>query len=99
MGRIIRLKVRLVARGFSQIYGIDYLNTYAPIVKLAFIRILLTIAAIFDLVIHQMDVVTAFLAKELKEKIYIKQLEGYEMNGKDIICKLIKSLYKLKQAL
>ena len=98
MGRIIRLKARLVARGFSQIYDIDYLNTYAPVVKLASIRILLAIAAIFDLEIHQMDVVTAFLAGELKEKIYIEQSEGYEINDKDMVCRLIKSLYGLKQA-
>ena len=97
MGRIIRLKARLVARGFSQIYGIDYLDTYAPVVKLASIRILLAIAAVFGLEIHQMDVVTAFLAGDLKEEIYMEQPEGYEMNGKDMVCRLIKSLYELKQ--
>ena len=96
MGRIIRLKARLVARGFSQIYGIDYLNTYVPVVKLASIRVLLAIAAIFNLEIHQMNVVTAFLAEKLKKKIYMKQPEGYEAD-KDIVCRLIKSLYELKQ--
>jgi len=65
-----------MARGFSQIYGIDYLDTYAPVVKLASIRILLAIAAIFGLEIHQMDVVTAFLAGELEEEIYMEQPEG-----------------------
>ena len=98
MGRTIRLKARLVARGFSQIYGIDYLDTYAPVVKLASIRILLAIAAVFGLEIHQMDVVTAFLAGDLKEEIYMEQPEGYEMNAKDMVCRLIKSLYGLKQA-
>src|SRR5579859_5027937 len=99
MGRIIRLKARLVVRGFSQIYGIDYLDTYAPVVKLASIRILLTIAAIFGLEIHQINVVTVFLAGKLKKEIYMKQPEGYEMNGKDMVCRLIKSLYELKQVL
>jgi len=98
MGRIIRLKARLVARGFSQIYSIDYLDIYTPVVKLASIRILLAIAAIFDFEIHQIDVVTVFLAGKLKKKIYMKQPEGYEMNGKDMVCRLIKSLYELKQA-
>jgi hypothetical protein len=98
MGRIIRLKARLVARGFSQIYGIDYLDTYAPVVKLASIRILLAIAAVFGLEIHQMDVVTAFLAGDLEQEIYMEQPEGYEMGGQDIVCRLIKSLYGLKQA-
>src|SRR5947207_2374705 len=65
IARIVRLKARLVARGFSQIYDVDYLDTYAPMVKLASIRILLAITAIYGLEIHQMDVVTAFLAGDL----------------------------------
>ena len=69
IGQVMRLKARLVARGFSQIYGVDYLDTYAPVVKLASIRILLAIAAIYGLEIHQMDVVTAFLAGDLEEEI------------------------------
>jgi Reverse transcriptase (RNA-dependent DNA polymerase) len=93
------LKVRLVARGFSQIYGVDYLDTYAPVVKLASIRILLAIAAIFGLEIHQMDVVTAFLAGELEEEIYMEQPEGFEVgNREDFVCRLRKSIYGLKQA-
>src|SRR5947207_4626299 len=75
-GRITRLKARLVARGFSQVYGIDYLDTYAPVAKLASIRILFAIAAAFDLEIHQMDVITAFLANTLHEEIYMEQPEG-----------------------
>jgi len=92
------LKARLVARGFSQIYGVDYLDTYAPVVKLASIRILLAIAAIYGLEIHQMDVVTAFLAGDLEEEIYMEQPEGFEVGGNDFVCKLRKSLYGLKQA-
>ena len=99
MARIIRLKARLVARGFSQIYGIDHLDTYAPVVKLASIRILLAIAAIFGLEIHQMDVVTAFLAGESEEEIYMEQPEGFEIgSGEDFVCQLRKSIYGLKQA-
>ena len=96
MRRIIRLKVRLVTKGLSQIYDNNYLNTYIPVVKLAFIRILLAIVAIFSLEIHQMNVVIAFLTEELKKKIYMKQFKGYE-NGKDMVYRLIKRLYKLKQ--
>ena len=70
--RIVRLKTRLIARGFSQIYDIDYLDIYAPIIKLASIRILLIIAAIYELEIHQMDVVTAFLAEDLEEEIFME---------------------------
>jgi len=67
------------------------------VVKLASIRILLAIAAIYDLHIHQMDVVTAFLAGELAEEIYMEQPEGFEI-GEDLVCKLLRSLYGLKQA-
>jgi len=100
IARIVRLKARLVARGFSQIYGIDYLDTYAPVVKLASIRILLAIAAINGLEIHQMDVVTAFLAGNLEEEIFMEQPEGFEIGSKedDLVCRLRKSIYGLKQA-
>jgi hypothetical protein len=80
-GRITRLKARLVAREFSQIYGVDYLDTYAPVAKLASIRILFAIAASLDLEIHQMDVVTAFLANALHEEIYMEQPEGFVDDG------------------
>jgi hypothetical protein len=100
IARIIRLKARLVARGFSQIYGIDYLDTYTPVVKLVSIRILLVIAAIHGLEIHQMDVMIVFLVGELEEEIYMEQPEGFEVSGKedDLVCRLRKSLYGLKQA-
>ena len=89
-----------MARGFTQIYGIDYLDTYAPVVKLVSIRILLAIAAIFGWEIQQMDVVTAFLAGELVEEIYMEQLEGFKVGTEeeDLICRLRKSIYGLKQA-
>jgi hypothetical protein len=100
VARIIRLKARLVARGFSQIYGIDYLDTYAPVVKLASIRILLAVAATYGLEIHQMDIVTAFLAGDLEEEIFMEQPEGFEIGTReeDLVCRLRRSLYGLKQA-
>src|SRR5208282_6014032 len=87
-------------RGFSQVYGIDYLDTYAPVAKLASIRILFAIAASLDLEIHQMDVVAAFLANTLHEEIYMEQPEGFIDDGDDtdMVCKLGKSLYGLKQS-
>ena len=89
-----------MARGFSQIYGVDYLDTYAPVVKLASIRILLAIAAIYGLEIHQMDIMTAFLAGDLEEEIFMEQPEGFEVGTKedDLVCRLRRSLYGLKQA-
>ena len=94
-GRITRLKARLVARGFSQVFGVDYLETFAPVAKVASIRILLAIAVAVDLEIHQMDVVTAFLANSLDEEIYMEQHEGF-VDGTNMVCKW--SLYGLKQS-
>ena len=96
-GKIVRLKGRLVARGFSQVYGVDYTETFAPVAKFAALRTLLAIAAVEDLEVHQMDVVTAFLAGDLTEDIYMDQPEGFNHN-QGLVCKLKKSLYGLKQA-
>ena len=85
-GKIVHLKAHLAARSFSQTHGIDYLETYAPVAKLVSIRILFTIAAAEGLEIHQMDVVAAFLANILEEKIYMEQTEGFR-NG-DLVCLL-----------
>jgi hypothetical protein len=89
-----------MARGLRQVYSVDYLDTYAPVVKLASIRILLAIAAIYGLEIHQMDVVTAFLAGDLEEEVYMEQPEEFRIgtDEEDLVCLLRKSLYRLKQA-
>jgi hypothetical protein len=71
-----RFKVRLVAHGFMQIYGIDYKETFAPVVKFISQRIMFAIAAHFGLTIYQMDFVTAFLNAELDEEIYMSQPPG-----------------------
>jgi hypothetical protein len=96
-GNIDRFKARLVARGFTQVYGVDYLDTFALVAKLDSLRILLAITAIEDLEAHQMDVVTAFLAGDIDKTIYMEQPEGFEAEG-DKVCLLLKSLYGLKQA-
>src|SRR3989442_1481437 len=72
-GQITRHKARLVARGFTQVYGLDYLDIFAPMAKLASLRIILAIAAAEDLELHQMDMVAAFLAEDLEEEIYLEQ--------------------------
>ena len=89
-------KARLVAKGYSQVYGLDYIETFAPVVKWSTIRFLFAIAAFYDLELIQMDVVIAFLYSDLKETIYIDLPPGYSEAGK--ICKLRKSLYRLKQS-
>ena len=96
---IDQYKARLVIRGFDQRKGIDYFDTYSPITKIATIRASIALAAIFDLVVHQMDVKTAFLNGDLEEEIYMTQPEGCEVLGQENkVCRLRKSLYSLKQA-
>lgn len=87
---------RLVARCFSQRKGFDYQETYSPVAKITTFRILLAFAVQNDLHIHQMDVKTAFLNGDLREKIYMKMPDGFKRGN--LVCKLNKSLYGLKQA-
>ena len=70
-----KAKARLVARGFQQVQAVDYSDTCAPVVKLTSMRILLAIVAHFDLELHQMDVVTAFLNGDMVEDAYMQQPE------------------------
>lgn len=94
-----RFKSRLVAKGYSQREGIDYNEIFSPVVKHVSIRILMQIVAAEDLELEQLDVKTAFLHGDLDEVIYMKQPEGYELEGKeDWVCLLKKSLYGLKQS-
>ncbi|GJW78375.1 zinc finger, CCHC-type containing protein [Tanacetum coccineum] len=96
---IDKFKARLVIQGFRQKEGIDYFDTYAPVARITTIRLLLALAAIHNLVIHQMDVKTTFLNGDLDEEVYMKQPERFVMPGNEHkVCKLVKSLYGLKQA-
>ena len=84
-------------KGFAQRKGIDFEEIFSPVVKMTSICTILSIVAIEDLHLEQLDVKTAFLHGDLNEEIYMRQPEGYEVNGKsDLVCKLKKSLYGLK---
>ena len=97
-GEVIRFKARLVARGFSQQYGVDYEETYSPVLKYKTLRILLSIVCICDLTLELMDVQTAYLNAPLKETVYMAQPEGFEEGGNNVVWLLKKALYGLKQS-
>lgn len=94
-----RFKARFVVKGYSQIFGLDYVDTFAPVVKPSSLRTVLAIAAAKDLEMIQLDIRTAFLYGELQEEIYMEQPEGFIIPGKEEhVCRLLKSIYGLKQA-
>lgn len=97
-GDFERYKARLVARGFSQRYGIDFEETFAPVVKHSTIRLLFAIANERNMDIDHLDVKTAFLNGELDEKIYMEQPSGFETEKTKQVCLLKKCIYGLKQA-
>ena len=94
---IVRFKARLVARGFSQAYGVDFWDTFAPVAKLTTYRLIFALATLEQWELHGVDITTAFLLGELEEDIYMALPPGYRW-GKGLVCKLKKSIYGLKQA-
>ena len=97
-GSIENYKAHLVTKGFKQKNGGDYFDTF--VTRISSIRVLISLALIHNLVIHHMDIKTAFLNGELGKEIYMDQPEGGMVLGeKQNVCRLVKSLYGLKQAL
>ena len=94
---IKKYKARWVIKGFSQKYGLDYLETFANTTRIEIIRFLLYLAAYLDLEIEQINFKNAFLNLPIDTKIYIQQPTGFK-NYKTKVCKLKKAIYRSKQA-
>jgi hypothetical protein len=98
-GIVVRNKARLVARGYTQVEGIDFGETYAPVARLEAIRILLAYANYINILLYQMDVKSAFLNGVIDEEVYVRQPPGFEHpRFPNKVFRLKKALYGLKQA-
>ena len=98
-GSIERYKARLVAREFSQQCGLDYDETFSPVVNIIIVRVLIALAVSKAWKVWQMDVINAFLYGEVNQEIYMEQTKGLAIKEKhEFVCKLRKTLYGLKQA-
>lgn len=98
-GEIEKYKARLVARGHTQEYGIDFEEVFAPVARYETIRTLLAASANEEMHVHQMDVISAYVQGELSDEVYMEQPEMFIEEGHEAkVCKLLKPLYGLKQS-
>ena len=98
-GQVIRNKASLVCKGYAQVEGIDFEETFSPVARLEAIRMFLAFACFKNFKVYQTDLKWTFLNGNLEEEVYIEQLEGFLLSkNNDHMCKLKKSLYGLKQA-
>jgi hypothetical protein len=97
LGHVSRFKARFVAKGCSQKEGVDYTETFSPVIRMASLRIFLAISAAQDLDLFQLDIDTAFLYAPIKEDVYVRQPLGFS-DGTPKVCHLQRCLYGLKQS-
>ena len=98
-GHVDHLKARLSAKGYTQIYGSNYYDTFSPIAKMAFVRLLLSMAAMRSWPLYLLDIKNAFLHGDLTKEVYMEQPHGFVAQGESgLVCKLRRSLYSLKES-
>jgi hypothetical protein len=98
-GKVTSNKPRLVCKGYAQIEGIDFEETFAPFARMEAICLLLAYACSKNVTVYHMDIKSTFLNGELEEEVYIEQPEGFQLSENTYyVCKLKKVLYGLKQA-
>ncbi|XP_039158784.1 uncharacterized protein LOC120288727 [Eucalyptus grandis] len=97
-GTIDQLKARLVVKGYTQTYGVDYDDTFSHVAKIPSVRVFISLAAHFGWFLHQLDIKNAFLHGDLAEEVYMEQPPGFVAQGENLVCHLHKALYGLKQS-
>lgn len=95
-GKVYQHKARLVAQGFSQKFGVDYNEVFAPVARISTMRMMLSIAGRRNYIVNHFDIKSAFLNGELEEELYMREPQGFKNGNK--VYRLLKSLYGLKQA-
>ena len=97
--KLLKYKTRLVVKRFGQKQGINFDEIFSPAMKMCSIRVILGLTASMNLKLKQLDIKTAFLHGDLDYEIFMEQLEGFKVKGKEnMICRLKKNMHGLKQA-
>jgi hypothetical protein len=98
-GQVVRNKSRLVCKGYAQVEGQDFDETFAPVARLETIRMFLAYSCHKNFKVYQMDVKSTFFNGDLEEEVYMEQPKGFSLtDNPNYVCKLKKALYVLKQA-